>query len=419
MNVVQGVRLALRGLAANKLRSALTVLGIVIGVAAVIALVSVGQGAKAAVTQRFEGLGAELLVVSPGTRFSGRVSLGAASAQSLTNEDAMAMAQLATLVEAVAPEYSSGRAQVVYGNRNTQTTVLGVTPEYLTVRNCEVAQGRFVIQQDVQALAKVCALGATVAEDLFGSNPIQVLGRNVKINRQNYQVVGVMASKGQAGLAQQDDQVFIPLSTAQVRFGGAGNVSLSAINVQASSTEMIDWAQAELRAILRARHGLAPSQSDDFTVQAPTEIVEQVEETTGTFTMLLGSIAAISLVVGGIGIMNIMLVSVTERTREIGIRKAVGARRQDVLLQFLIEAMALSGLGGVVGVLGGWGVAQLLSSMGGELLGALGSRGSAPLVTPGSVVMALGVSVGIGLFFGIYPAGRASSLNPIEALRYE
>jgi len=412
MSIIQSIRVALRGLTANKLRSALTMLGIIIGVAAVIALVAVGQGAQAAVTQRFQSLGSNLVTISPAVTFvrrgtsAGYMTAGYVSAQSLTNKDVEAIARLATLVKAIAPEYST-RAQVVYGNQNTQTTVLGVTPEYLTVRNWQVAQGRFIDQQDVESLAKVCALGATVAEDLFGGNYLNPVGRTIKINRQNYQVVGVMASKG----TNEDEQVFIPLSTAQVRFGGAGNTSLNAINVQAVSGEMMDFAQAELTAILRASHGLAPGQSDDFTVGSLTQITEMVEQTTGTFTILLSSIAAISLVVGGIGIMNIMLVSVTERTREIGIRKAVGAKRRDVLMQFLVEAMVLSGLGGVVGVLVGWGSAQVLSRLASELL--------SPLVTPGSVVMALGVSVGIGLFFGIYPASRAAALNPIEALRYE
>jgi putative ABC transport system permease protein len=410
MNIIQGIRVALQGLTANKLRSGLTMLGIIIGVAAVIALVAVGQGAQASVTQRFQSLGSNLLVISPGAAFYGRASQGAASAQSLTNEDAQAIAQLATLVETVAPEYST-RAQVVYGNKNTQTSTLGVTPEYLTVRNWQVARGRFIDQQDVESLAKVCALGTTVVEDLFGGDYLDPVGKMIKINRQNYQVVGVMASKGQTGFTNEDDQVFIPLSTAQVKFGGAGNTSLGAINVQVASGEMMDFAQAELTAILRARHGLSPSQADDFNIRSQVQIMEMVQQTTGTFTILLGSIAAISLVVGGIGIMNIMLVSVTERTREIGIRKAVGAKRRDILMQFLVEAVVLSGLGGIVGVLVGWGSAQLLSRLASELLSTL--------VTPDSVVMALGVSVAIGLFFGIYPANRAARLNPIEALRYE
>jgi putative ABC transport system permease protein len=411
MNIIQSIRVALQGLTANKLRSALTMLGIIIGVAAVIALVAVGQGAQAAVPQRFQSLGSNLLIISPGAAFYGRASQGAASAQSLTNEDAAAIAQLATLVEAIAPEYSVRGAQVVYGNKNTQTSVLGVPPEYLTVRNWQVAQGRFIDQQDVESLAKVCALGTTVVEDLLGSNSLDPVGKTVKINRQNYQVVGVMASKGQTGFTNEDDQVFIPLSTAQVKFGGAGNTSLESINVQVTSAEMMNFAQAELKAILRARHGLSPSQADDFNIRSQVQIMEMAQQTTGTFTILLGAIAAISLVVGGIGIMNIMLVSVTERTREIGIRKAVGAKRRDILMQFLVEAVVLSGLGGIVGVLVGWGSAQLLSRLASELLSTL--------VTPGLVIMALGVSVAIGLFFGIYPANRAARLNPIEALRHE
>jgi putative ABC transport system permease protein len=409
MNIIQPVRVALRSLMANKLRSGLTMLGMVIGVGAVIALVAAGTGAQAQVTERFESLGSNLLVIMPGTmRFRG-VSQGTASAQSLTNDDVEAIAHLARSVSAIGPEYST-RAQVVYGNKNTQTSVLGVTPEYLSVRNWQTARGRFIDGLDITNQAKVAVLGATVIEDLFGGTLIEPLGKMIKINRQNYQIVGIMASKGVGGFQNLDDQVFIPLSTAQIKFGGAGNTSLQSINVQVVSADRMEQAKAELTAILRARHGLAPSQADDFTIQDQTQIVEMVEQTAETFTVLLGSIAAISLVVGGIGIMNIMLVSVTERTREIGIRKAVGARRSDILAQFLAEAVVLSLLGGLIGVLSGYGAAQVVT----PLLG-----GTRALVTPQSVAMALSVSIGAGLFFGLYPANRAARLNPIEALRYE
>jgi putative ABC transport system permease protein len=409
MNVVESVRVGVYSLTANKLRSGMTMLGIVIGVAAVISLVAAGAGAQAQVTERFESLGSNLLVISPGaTTFRG-ASMGAASARSLTNDDVVAIARLARAVSAIAPEYSS-RAQVVYGNKNTQTTVLGVTPEYLTVRNWQVARGRFIDGLDLTNQAKVAVLGTTVVEDLFGGTLMDPLGKTIKINRQNYQILGVMASKGVGGFQNLDDQVLIPLSTAQIKFGGAGNTSLQAINVQAVSADKMEFAQAELATILRARHGLAPGQPDDFTVRNQTQMVEAVQETAQTFTVLLGSIAAISLVVGGIGIMNIMLVSVTERTREIGIRKAVGAKRRDILAQFLAEAVILSLLGGLAGVLVGYAAAQVVT----PLLG-----GTRALVTLGSVVMALSVSIGVGLFFGIYPAMRAAALRPIAALRYE
>jgi len=409
MSIIQTVRVAVRSLMANKLRSGLTMLGMIIGVGAVIALVAAGTGAQAQVAERFESLGSNLLVISPGSMSFRGVSMGAASAQSLTNEDLEAIDRLARCVSAIAPEYSTW-AQVVYGNKNTQTSVLGVTPEYLSVRKWQIAQGRFIDGLDVTNQAKVAVLGATVVEDLFGGTLIEPLGKMVKINRQNYQIVGIMASKGVGGFQNLDDQVFIPLSTAQIKFGGAGNTSLQAINVQVVSADKMEQAKAELASILRARHGLSPSQTNDFTVHDQTQIVEMVEETAETFTVLLGSIAAISLVVGGIGIMNIMLVSVTERTREIGIRKAVGARRSDILAQFLVEAVALSLLGGLVGVLMGYGGAQVVT----PLLG-----GTRALVTAQSVVMALSVSIAVGLFFGIYPANRAARLNPMEALRYE
>ena len=409
MNIVQSVRLALQSLVTHKLRSGLTVLGLVIGVGAVIALVAAGAGAQAQVRERFESLGSNLLVIMPGAASFRRVSQGAASAQRLTNDDVEAITRLATSVSAIAPQYSL-QASAVYGNKNTQTTVLGVTPQYLVVGNWRVARGRFIDDQDLTSQAKVAVLGASVVEDLFGETLIDPLGKMIKINRQNYQVVGLMASKGVGGFQNLDDRVVIPLSTAQIKFGGAGNTSLQAINVQVISADKMERAKAELASILRARHGLRPNQADNFTVRDQTQVVEMVEQTAETFTVLLGSIAAISLVVGGIGVMNIMLVSVTERTREIGIRKAVGAKRRDILTQFLAEAVVLSLLGGLLGVLVGYGGAQVVT----PLLG-----GSRALVTPQSVVMALSVSIAVGLFFGIYPATRAAALSPIDALRYE
>ena len=376
---------------------------------AVIALVAAGAGAQAQVAERFESLGSNLLVVTAQSqRFRG-VSQGATSARSLTNDDVEAIATLSRSAAVVAPQYSS-QTLVVYGSNNTQTTVMGVTPPYLKAANWQVEKGRFIDDLDLMNQAKVVALGASVVEELFGDTLLNPLGKMVRINRQNYQVIGLMASKGVGGFQNLDNQVFIPLTTAQIKFGGAGNRTIQAINVQTISADQMALAKAELTAILRARHGLWPNQADDFSVRDQTQIVEMVQETSQTFTVLLGSIAAISLVVGGIGIMNIMLVSVTERTREIGIRKAVGAERRHILAQFLAEAVVLSLLGGLFGVLVGWGGAQVVT----PLLG-----GTHALVTPQSVLMALSVSIGIGLFFGLYPAHRAASMSPMEALRYE
>jgi len=409
MNLGESTRMAFQSMGANKMRTALTMLGIIIGVGAVIALLAAGAGAQVQITEQFESLGSNLLVISPArVRFRG-ISMGASSSQTLTNSDVQAIEELASSVANVAPEYSL-QGQVVYGSNNTQTSVVGVTPEYLAVRDWKVERGRFVEESDLTTYAKVAVLGSTVVEDLFGNSLVNPVGQTIKINRQTYEVVGILESKGASGMQSLDDQVFIPLTTAQVRFGGAGTRSLQTIYVQAKSQGQMDRAQAEITAILRASHGLASTQSDDFTIQNQTQIVEMVAQTAGTFAVLLASIAAISLVVGGIGIMNIMLVSVTERTREIGIRKAVGARRRDILFQFLVEAMVLSLVGGLIGVLAGYGGGHVVT----PLLG-----GTRAVVTPESVILALGVSLAVGLFFGIYPATRAAKLAPIEALRFE
>ena len=409
LKVLMVLRVALTALTVNKMRTFLTMLGIVIGVGAVIALVAVGEGAKAAVVSNLEGLGSNLLTVSPGRSsvFSGGGLRQNVS--SLTRADVEAIEGLATAVVEVAPEYGAN-VTVTYQGETTSSSVTGTTANYAEVRNWELARGRFVSDGDNDNLAMVVVLGQTLVEDLFGSTLVNPVGQTVRINRQNYQVVGVVESKGEGGFGNQDDIIFMPLRTAQLKLGGAGNQEVRTINLQARSAEEMDLAQAQVTAILRTLHGLQPGESDDFIVQNQAEIVGVLEETTGTFTTLLGSIAAISLLVGGIGIMNIMLVSVTERTREVGLRKAVGANRVDILVQFLAEAIVLSVLGGLVGAALGIGGAQVISPL-------LGSTDA--LVTPDSVMLALAVSLGIGVFFGFYPANRAAQLNPIDALRYE
>jgi len=404
------LRIALRAIAAHKMRSFLTMLGVVIGVAAVISLVAVGQGAQAQVVSQFESLGSNLLTVSSQTSSNfGRGGLQQSS-RDLTNQDVEAIEALATSVRYVAPQYNSNNATVAYGSNTTSVNIQGITSVYADVRNWTIADGRFLTPEDDQALASNVVLGQAVVEDLFGSGSLNPVGETIRINRQNYQVVGVLESKGQTGFQNQDEVIFMPLRTAQLKLGGAGNQNVNQISLQVNDAEEMDLAQAQVTAILRSLHGLQTTQADDFTVQNQADIVSTVSATTNTFTTLLGSIAAISLLVGGIGIMNIMLVSVTERTREIGLRKAVGAKRSDILVQFLAEAILLSVAGGLTGVALGVGGAQVIT----PLLG-----GSQALVTPESVVLALSVSLGIGIFFGLYPANRAASLKPIDALRYE
>lgn len=407
--LVMVLRVALRAVAAHKLRSFLTMLGVVIGVAAVIALVAVGKGAQVQVVSQFESLGSNLLVVTAGTDFGfGRGGLRETT-KSLTNSEVEAITALATAVRLLAPQYNAN-ATATHSGKTTTLNVNGVTEDYATVRNYQVANGRFISEEDNATLAPVVILGQTVVEDLFGSTLVNPVGQTIRLNRQNYEVIGVLQSKGQSGFNNQDNVILMPLRTAQLKLGGAGNQTISQISLQVRSAEEMDLAQAQVTAILRTLHNLSGSQENDFTVQNQADILSTVEETTGTFATLLGSIAAISLLVGGIGIMNIMLVSVTERTREVGLRKAVGAKRRDILIQFLTEAILLSVVGGILGVLLGIAGAQLITPL-------LGS--SKAVVTADSVMLALAVSLGIGIFFGLYPANRAARLNPIDALRYE
>ncbi len=403
------LRVALMALTRHKTRSFLTMLGVVIGVGAVIALVAAGEGAQAQVVSQFESLGSNLLTVSPFTSFSFARGGLQTSTTDLTMADVEAIEALATSVALVAPSYTAN-ATVTYAGETTSANITGVTAEYGTVNNWKLARGRFLTAQDNENLAMVVVLGSGMVEELFGSTSANPIGETVRISRQNYEVIGVLESKGTTGPQSQDDAVMIPLRTAQLKLGGAGTTEVGAISLQVRSAEEMDLAQAQVTAILRARHGLETGAENDFRVQNQADIVSSVSETSGTFTTLLASIAAISLLVGGIGIMNIMLVSVTERTREVGLRKAVGAKRGDILLQFMTEAVVLSGIGGLMGVVLGVVGAQVIT----PLLG-----GTQALVTGESVALALAVSLGIGLFFGIYPANRAASLNPIDALRYE
>jgi putative ABC transport system permease protein len=404
------LRVSVQSLVAHKMRSFLTMLGVVIGVGAVIALVAVGQGAQAQVVSQFQSLGSNLLTVSPFTSFDFRRGGLQQNVRQFTDADVNAIKSLATAVARVAPEYGANNATVSYAGQTASPSITGVTADYAPVRNWTVARGRFITPEDNDNLAMVVVLGEQVVEDLFGSTSVNPVGETIRINRQNYDVIGVLKSKGTSGPQNQDDVIFMPLRTAQLKLGGAGTNTVRSINLQVKSADQMDLAQAQVTAILRTLHGLETGADNDFMVQNQADILSTVEETTGTFTTLLGSIAAISLLVGGIGIMNIMLVSVTERTREIGLRKAVGAKRGDVLVQFLAEAMVLSVAGGLIGVALGIGGAQLIS----PLLG-----NSKALVTPQSIVLALTVSLAIGIFFGFYPANRAARLNPIDALRYE
>jgi putative ABC transport system permease protein len=415
MQIWESVRIALRALTANKMRSILTMLGIIIGVGAVIALLSVGIGFERYITQQFESLGSNLLFVIPGQLDSGASSARSSRQriQPLTMGDAQALADPLVVpdVVAVAPEYSRS-GTVVRGKREMQTSISGVTPEYQSVRNFNPVSGEFVAQEHVNGRSRVAVLGDTVAKELFDDSEFPI-GQTIKLNDVPFKVIGVLEEKGGGGFGDEDNVVIIPISTAQTRLYDAGSVRgdliISVIFLQVVSKEKMEGVAGRITEVLRERHRINFKDDDDFTVVNQADLIQVFGEFTAVFTTVLGAIAGISLLVGGIGIMNIMLVSVTERTREIGIRKAVGAKRRDILLQFLIEAIVLSMLGGFVGILLGFSASTVLASV----------VDIDTVVTAGAVLLATGFSAAVGLFFGIYPATRAARLNPIDALRYE
>ncbi len=408
INPAASVKVAMRALKVNKMRSGLTMLGIIIGVGAVITMLAVGEGTKQQLSQQISSIGSNLIMVLPGSTSAGGVRMGSGTQPTLSLSDAEAIERECPAVAAVAPIHGGG-AQIVYGNLNWATTITGTTPSVLEVREWPLASGKPFTEQDIKNANKVALIGQTVADYLFGD--IDPVGQMVRIKGVPFVISGVLASKGQSPTGQdQDDVVYIPVTAAQKKlFGTAFPGSVRIITVKAKSTEHLAAAEEQINALLRQRHRLSSRQENDFTVRNLTQIMEAAEEGQRTMTILLGAVASISLLVGGIGIMNIMLVSVTERTREIGIRMAVGAKTMDIRLQFMIEAVTLSLIGGILGILIGIACAQLYSFV----------NEKPTIISLISVVMSFSFSGFVGIFFGFYPAYKASLLNPIDALRYE
>jgi putative ABC transport system permease protein len=410
MTWLAGIRIALRALRVNKLRSLLTMLGIIIGVGAVITMIAIGAGAQARVEEQIKALGTNLIIVLPGSVTSGGVRMGSGSRPTLSDDDAYALQRELAEIEAAAPAVR-GTGQVVFGGSNWSTVFFGVTPEYFGVRNWVVASGRPFDAAEVTGAAKVVLLGETVARNLFGdSDPI---GQVVRVRRVPMQVIGVLETKGQSLQGNdQDDVILMPITTARKRVLGVSAARLrfaGSISVKVRDGADMAHAEAEMRTLLRQRHRLQPAQDDDFTLRNLSEVMGAREESTRVMTLLLASVAAVSLLVGGIGIMNIMLVSVTERTREIGLRMAVGARARDILSQFLVEAVTLALVGGLAGIALGVGGSFAIGHF----------AGWRTELQVDAIVLAVGFAAGVGVFFGFYPARKASRLLPIEALRYE
>jgi ABC-type antimicrobial peptide transport system permease subunit len=410
MNLLTALMSALRALGTNWLRSMLTMLGIIIGVAAVITMIAIGGGAQQRVEEQIKSLGTNIMLVLPGAQTTGGVRLGAQTGQTLTEEDARAVAAEVPEVQAAAPSLRTG-AQVVAANANWSTSVMGTTPEYLEVRDWPMASGRSFEEAEQAGSGKVAVLGQTVAQQLFGdADPIDQM---IRVRKVPLQVIGVLARKGQNSMGQdQDDVIVVPLSTFRNRIQGmsAGRIKrVGAISVKVREGQSMQDASDKMRELLRQRHRLQSGADDDFSIRNLTEMLQAQEESSRVMAMLLAAVAGVSLVVGGIGIMNIMLVSVTERTREIGLRMAVGARSRDILGQFLIEAVTLSLVGGAIGIVIGMVATWAIGSFAGWQV----------LLSAESILLAVGFSAAVGVFFGFYPARRAAALLPIQALRHE
>jgi putative ABC transport system permease protein len=427
MKVYDSFRSALQSLVTNKLRSALTMLGVIIGVASVIAMVAVGNGASAQVQSTILSLGSNLITVTPAQATDQTLRGAGAASQSLTEADMRSLQdQLGTSVRAIEAEQGAGRWQVTAAGTNWNTNVQAVTELYPEVRDWSLQTGEFFTQSDITLSSQVAVLGATTAANLFGE--ADAVGQTIQLRQVfggggggqggaqrarilNFKVVGVLEPKGSTFGFSRDDQILVPLTTGQKVLTGRRDV-VSSIVVKAVDSDAMTTTTNDVFTLLLARHKITDPQSADFTVTNQNDTLAALNQVTGTFTLLLGAIGGISLLVGGIGIMNIMLVTVNERTREIGIRKAVGARRRDIMWQFLIESVALTGIGGVLGILLGWGITQVVERI-------PQAQGLTLLITAGTVIIAVGVSVGIGIVFGLYPAMRAARLHPIQALRYE
>ena len=408
INIPSTIKISFRALWVNKMRSSLTMLGIIIGVGAVIAMVAVGTGASRKISEQISSIGSNLLIILPGSTTAGGVRMGAGSQPTLSLADAEAIFKECSAVSDVGPVLG-GVAQIVYGHMNWSTGVTGTTPGMLEVRDWRLSSGRPFTEQDVKSATKVALLGQTVVDNLFGDqNPV---GQTIRIKNVPFTVIGVLAPKGQSPQGQdQDDAIYVPVTTAQKKlFGTQFPGMVRIIMIKAKSTEDLAPAETQITELLRQRHHIGPKQDNDFTVRNLTQIMQAAEQSTRVMTLLLGAIASVSLLVGGIGIMNIMLVSVTERTREIGIRMAIGAKTWDIRLQFIIEALTLSLIGGVLGIVIGVSTAVILSSV----------SGWPTAVSVLSILLAFSFSGFIGIFFGFYPAYKASLLNPIDALRYE